>query len=160
MESLLSRTTADAREARRFRAWELHQEGWKQQQIARALGVSQSAVSGWLNRAGNQGVESLRSRPIPGAPKRLSDDQIARLPELLGRGAEAFAFRGDVWTRGRVKEVIRKEFGVAYSLPQVGRLLRQIGWSLQKPLRRARQRDEEKVRAFKEDRWPALKKRR
>jgi len=159
MEALLSRTTPDAREARRLRAWELHQGGWKQQQIANALGVSQSAVSGWLARAESRGVEALRSRPIPGAPKRLPDGRVAQLPELLGRGAEAFGFRGDVWTRGRVKEVIRREFGVAYSLPQVGRLLKKVGWSLQKPVRRARQRNEEKVRAFKEERWPALQKR-
>jgi len=159
MEALLSRSTADAREARRFRAWELHQKGWKQQQIADALGVSQSAVSGWLSRAGERGVEALRSRPIPGAPRRLPDGGVARLPDLLRKGAEAFGFRGGVWTRGRVKEVIRREFGVAYSLPHIGRLLKEIGWSLQKPVRRARQRDEEKVRAFTEERWPALQKR-
>src|SRR4051794_13902261 len=129
METLLSRTTPDACEARRFRAWELHQDGWKQQQIARALGVTQGAVSQWLQRAEAGGVEALHSRPVPGAPRRLSDEQTSRLPELLGRGAEAFGFRGEVWTRGRVKEVIRREFGVAYSQSHVGRLLKAIGWS-------------------------------
>jgi transposase len=160
MEALLSRTTPDAREARRFRAWELHQKGWKQQQIAEALGVTQGAASQWLKRAGAGGVEALRSRPVLGAPRRLSAEQVARLPELLSRGAEAFGFRGEVWTRGRMKEVIRREFGVAYSQCPVGRLLQEIGWSLQKPLRRARQRNEAKVTAYREERWPALNKRR
>lgn len=159
MEALLSRSTPDAREARRFRAWELHQSGWKQRRIADALGVTQGAVSQWLKRAQAGGTDALRSRPVPGAPRRLTTEQLGRLPELLGRGAEAFGFRGEVWTRGRVKEAIRREFGVAYSPSHVGRLLRQIGWSLQKPLRRARQRDEAKVEAFKGERWPALQKR-
>jgi transposase len=120
--------------------------------------VTQGAVSGWLKRAAAEGAEALRSRPIPGAPKQLSVEQRAQLPEVLKRGAEAFGFRGDIRTRSRVKEVIRQEFGVSYSLAHVGRLLKQIGWSLQKPRRRARQRDEAKVTAFKEERWPALKK--
>ena len=118
--------------------------------------MTQGAISQWLQRAHAEGVEALRTRPIPGAPKRLSADQLAQLPELLKRGAEAFGFRGNVWTRGRVKEVIRQEFNVSYSLSHVGRLLKPIGWSLQKPIRRARQRDEAKGTAFKEERWPAL----
>src|SRR5262249_5390432 len=75
------------------------------------------------------------------------------------RGAEAHGFRGAVWTGGRVREVIRVEFGVLYSERQAERLLKEIGWSPQKPLRRARQRDEAKGAAFNEERWPPLKKR-
>jgi transposase len=157
METLLSRTTSNAKEARRFRAWELHQAGWKQTAIADALGVSQGAVSQWLKRAKTDGVEALRSQPIPGAPRRLSSEQLAQLPSRLNRGAEAYGFRGHVWTGGRVREVIRTEFGVLYSERQAERLLKQIGWSPQKPVRRARQRDEAKGASFKEDRWPTLK---
>jgi transposase len=158
MEPLLSRTTPDAKEARRFRAWELHQAGWKQTAIADALGVSQGAVSQWLKRAKAEGTEALRSQPIPGAPRRLSAERLAQLPSLLERGPEAYGFRGAVWTGGRVREVIRVEFGVSYSQRQAERLLKQIGWSPQKPLRRARQRQEAKGTAFREERWPALKK--
>lgn len=158
--TLLSRSTSDAREARRFRAWELHQNGWKQQQIADALGVTQGAVSQWLHRATAEGPEALRAKPVPGAPKRLSAEQLNRLPSLLERGATAFGFRGEVWTGGRVREVIRQEFGVAYSERHVERLLKAVGWTPQKPIRRARQQEEAKVIAFQEERWPALKKRR
>ena len=157
--TLLSQTTSDAKEARRFRAWELHQKGWKQQQIADALGVTQGAVSQWLQQAEIGGTDALRAKPVPGAPKRLSEEQLARLPSLLERGAEAFGFRGDVWTGGRVRALIREEFGVMYSERHAERLLKKIGWTPQKPVRRARQRDEAKVVAFQEERWPALKKR-
>src|SRR5690242_16610891 len=143
MEPLLSRTTSDAKEARRFRAWELRQQGWKQLDIAQALGVTQGAVSQWLKRAKAEGTDALRAKPVPGAPKRLSDEQLSRLPSLLERGAEAFGFRGDVWTGGRVRTVIREEFGVAYSERHAERLLKHIGWTPQKALLPARQRNAE-----------------
>jgi transposase len=145
-------------EARRFRAWELKQQGWKQNAIARALGVTPGAVSQWLKRAREQGVESLRRRVGSGAPSRLSAAQRTRLPELLAQGAEAYGFRGALWTRGRVAEVIQREFGVTYDPAHVGRILRACGWSLQKPARRAKQRDEEAIRAWKEERWPGVEK--
>jgi transposase len=80
------------------------------------------------------------------------------LPELLSAGPEAYGFRGDVWTRTRVGTVIKQEYGVSYSDGHVGRLLRRVGWSLQKPEERADQRDEEAVERWQEETWPALKK--
>ncbi len=109
-----SSQAADWREGRRIRAWERKQEGWKQRDIAQALGVSAGAVSQWLKRGREGGVERLRRRPPPGAPPRLKKDQRARLPELLARGAPAYGFRGDVWTCARVTKVIYREFGVRY----------------------------------------------
>ena len=85
METLLSRTSRDAKEARRFRAWELAQEGWSRTTIARALGVTQGAVSQWLKRAAVEGVEALRARPIRGAPRRLNPEQVAELPTCWSR---------------------------------------------------------------------------
>jgi transposase len=76
-------------EARRLQAWTLHHKGWPQRQIAEALGVSEGAVSQWLKRAREGGPETLDHRPPPGAVCRLSADQLARLPGLLHRGAEA-----------------------------------------------------------------------
>src|SRR5918992_2894671 len=89
-------------EARRFQAWHLKQQGWSQRQIAEALGVSEGAVSQWMTRARNGGAEALRHRPPPGAPSRLTDTQRAHLPTLLQRGPEAYGFRGELWTRGRI----------------------------------------------------------
>jgi transposase len=80
-----------------------------------------------------------------------------KLPELLKRGAEAHGFRGDVWTCERVATVIIREFGVGYHPAHVSRLLKALRHSLQKPQRRANQRDEEAIAHRKEERWPSLK---
>jgi transposase len=125
------------REGRRLRAWELHQKGWKQQAIAEALGVTQGAVSQWLKRVKEGGVEGLRHRPPPGAAPRLSPEQRAQLLELLSQGAEALGFQGDVWTQPRVATLIRDRLGVSYDPSQVGRILKASGWSRQKPVHRA-----------------------
>jgi transposase len=93
-------------EGRRLQAWRLQQQGWSQRQIATALGVSEGAVSQWMTRARDGGPETLRPRPHPGAARRLAPEQLAHLPELLHRGAEAYGFRGQVWTRGRIAAVI------------------------------------------------------
>lgn len=111
MDNLLSKEATDWREGRRLRAFELKQQGWTQQRIAEALGVSKGAVSQWMRRAREGGgAEALKRRPAPGARPRLSEQQRMKLPELLERGAEAHGFRGDVWTCERVARVIRREF--------------------------------------------------
>ncbi len=158
MDTSLSKEATDWREGRRLRAFELKQEGWSQQRIADALDVSKGAVSQWMKRARQGGAQALKRRPAPGASPRLSEHQRARIPELLERGAEAHGFRGEVWTCGRVTEVIRKEFGVSYHPAHVSRLLKALRQSLQKPQRRANQRDEEAIEHWKEKRWPSLKK--
>lgn len=158
MEKTLSSQATDWREGRRLRAFELKERGWKQREIADALGVTEGAVSQWMKRAKEEGVEGLKTKPPPGAPPRLSEQQRARLPELLERGAEAHGFRGEVWTCERVAKVIRGEFGVSYHPAHVSRLVRAEGLSLQKPQRRANQRDEEAIEDWKEKRWPSLKK--
>src|SRR5919106_6335641 len=157
-KTLSSQQATDWREGRRLRAWELKQEGWKQRDIARALGVSKGAVSQWMKRAKQEGMEALKHRPPPGAKARLSEDERAKLPELLTRGAPAHGFGGEVWTCARVAEVIRKEFGVSYPPAHVSRLGRAWGLSLQNPARRADQRDEEAIDDWKHNRWPELKK--
>jgi transposase len=146
------------KEARRLQAWHLKQQGWPQRQIAEALGVSEGAVSQWMARAGDVGPEALRHRPPPGAPRRLSAEQLARLPTLLQRGPTAYGFRGELWTRTRVAVIIRVEFGVSYHPRHVGRLLDMIRWSPQKPAQRARQRDEAAIAQWRDDTWPAIKK--
>lgn len=142
-------------ESRRLQAWHLQQQGWPQRQIAKALGVSAGAVSQWMKRARAGGPETLRHRPHPGAARRLAPEQLARLPELLHRGAEAYGFRGQVWTRGRIAAVIPLEFGVSSHPVHVGRLLKAPRWSPQQPARRARQRDEAAMAHWREQPWPA-----
>lgn len=156
---MTSRKPQDWREARRLRAWELKQAGWKQNKIAEALGVTEGAVSQWINKAKVGGVEALYSRKGGGPKPRLSDEELSKLPSLLRQGPKAYGFRGDVWTRPRVAKVIEREFGVRYTPQHVGNLLRKIGWSRQKPVQRASQRDEAAIEEWREEKWPELKKR-
>jgi transposase len=102
MEKILSSQASNWREGRRLRAFELKEQGWKQKEIAEALGVSEGAVSQWMKLAREQEVEGLRHKPPPGATPRLSEEQRAKVPELLDRGAEAHGFRGELWTCDRV----------------------------------------------------------
>jgi transposase len=148
------------KEGRRRRAWELHQLGWTQQEIATALGCAQSSVSGWIRRAAAEGVDALRHHPPPGPTPLLSPTQLAQIPALLEQGAEAFGWRGAYWTTRRIAQLIGEQFGVYYHLAQVGWLLRQIGWSCQKPITRAAQRDPAALAAWAEDRLPAIQKKR
>jgi transposase len=123
-----------------------------------ALGVSEGAVSQWMKRASDGGAEALRHRSPPGAPSRLTDEQRAHLPTLLQQGPEAYGFRGELWTRGRIAAVIRLTFGISYHLTHIGRLCKAIRWSPQKPARRARQRDEVAIARWQQETWPAIKK--
>jgi transposase len=159
MERNLSSQATNWREYRRFQAWELYQRGWKQKDIAAAMSLTKGSISQWVKRAKEGGVESLRQRKPPGAPPRLTPEQKAQLPGLLAQGAEAFGFRGDIWTQPRVTELIRRQFQVSYHSSQVGRILKECGWSRQKPVRRAVQRDEEAIQRWREERWPQVKKR-
>ncbi len=145
-------------EARRLHAWHLKQQGWPQREIAEALGVSAGAVSQWMKRAREGGPDALRHRPPPGARRRLSPEQRARLPELLQRSPTSYGFRGQLWTRGRIAAVIQLEFGVMYHPRHVGRLCQELRWSPQQPMRRARQRDDAAIARWRQETSPALNK--
>lgn len=123
----------------------------------RSTGGDTGAVSQWLRRGREaRGREALRTRPRPGKQPLLTVEQRGQLPALLTKGAEAHGFIGDIWTTGRVAIVIKRAFGVRYHPAHVSRLLRQLGWTLQKPVLRASQRDEATVTAGRETDWPAL----
>jgi transposase len=143
-------------EVRPLQAWQLTQKGWPQRQIAEALGVSEAAVSQWMQRARARGPDALGHHPHPGASRRLSSQQLARLPALWPRGAAADGCRGQVWPRGRLAAVIQLELGLSSPPVHVGRLLKARRWSPQKPARRARQRDEAAMAHWREPTWPAL----
>ncbi len=139
-----------------MQAWRLKQRGWKQCDIATALSASEGAVSQWLAAARTGGTEALSSHVIPGRPAKLTPEQLCQLPEFLWHGAEAYGFRGDVWTCARVAHVLKEEFGMRYSKSQVSRILRQLNWTPQVPITRALQRDEDAIARWRAEVWPAL----
>jgi transposase len=148
---------ADGLEWRRFRAWNLRQQGWSRRDIAEALGVSPVSVSRWFTRARDGGPDALRSHPNPGPKPKLSAAQKRLIPEFLWHGAEAYGFRGEVWTCARVARVVEEELGVRYHEGHVGRLLHELRWTPQIPIRRAIQRDEDAIRRWRDEVWPGLR---
>lgn len=118
--------------------------------------VSEVSVSHWLTRARRDGIEALRAHPSPGHPSALSADELAMIPEYLWHGPEAYGFTGEVWTCARIAQVIQMEMGVTYDKGHVSRLLQQLRYSPQMPIRRAIQRDEQAIAQWREEVWPRL----
>jgi len=145
-------------EARRKRAFELKQLGWKQYEIAQALGVSSAAVSQWLTTLREHGVAAWRAKPRPRGPIRLAGDQWRLIPELLSHGAEAYGFRGECWTCARVATVIGEEFGVWYHKAHISRLLKRLHWTPPMPIERATQRNEVVIEQWRLQVWSNSKK--
>jgi transposase len=146
----------DWHEWRRLRVLQLKRQGWPQRTIAAALGVREETVSRWLARTRSDGPDALRAHPAPGPASRLSAEQKGLIPEFLWHGPEAYGFRGQVWTRSRIARVIEEEFGVRYHPAHVGRLLEELHWTPQVPIKRAIQRDEDAIRLWREEVWPDL----
>ncbi len=142
-----------------MQAVRLKREGWSQRKIAEALGVSDPAVSHRLAVAGRDGVDALRSHPAAGPVPRLTAEQKRLIPKFLWHGPEAYGFRGQVWTCARIALVLEEEFGVRYHKDHVGRLLKELGWTPQIPIRRAIQRHESAIRHWRAEVWPDLCKR-
>ena len=143
-----------------MQAWSLKQAGWKQKDIATAVGVTEGAVSQWLKRGREQGVAALKSHPSAGPQPRLTRAQREHVRSLLAQGALVQGYHEPVWTSRRVADMIQQTFGVRYHRAHCSRLLRALNQSVQKPVVQASQRDEAAIMRWKDERWPALKKRR
>ena len=146
-------------ERRRRQAIQLLRSGAHLSAVALKLGCSKSSVSRWNDVYRKRGIRGLRPKPIPGRPSRLSPGQKERLARTLLKGALAHGYRTDLWTLQRIAEVIGKRFRVQYHPNHVWRLMQGLGWSSQKPERRALQRNEEEIVRWKRYRWPNIKKR-
>jgi transposase len=149
----------DWREWRRLRAVQLKQRGWYQRDIADALGVSEVSVSHWVTRARDSGLSALLGNRKSGHPPRLTSAQKSLIPEFLWHGPEAYSFRGEVWTCARISRVIEEEFGIRYHKDHVGRLLKELCWTPQVPIKRAIQRDEQAIQYWRKEIWPELQRR-
>ena len=145
-------------ERRRFRAWSLLRQGLSPAAVARQVGVDRRSVRRWNSAVRRQGSAGLRSQPAAGRPPRLSLRARQQLQGALLRGAQAAGFPTDLWTCPRVAQWIQRRFGIRYHPDHVCRLLHALGFSPQKPARRALERDEEAIANWVQQQWPAIKK--
>lgn len=145
-------------ERRRLRALALLEEGLLPSEVARRVGVDRRSVRRWRAAARKHGEAGVRARAAPGRPPKLKEHQKRRLEALLLKGPLATGFDTDLWTCPRVGELIERRFGVSYHVDHIGRLLHDLGWSPQKPARRALERDDKEIRRWVREDWPRVKK--
>lgn len=145
-------------ERRRQRAARLLSCGVKQAEVARRVGVTRTSVARWEKVRVEDGPGALRRPERFGRPWKLDDAQRADLIEILKVGAMAGGFATELWTLPRIGKVVKEHFGVELSQSSVWRMLQQLGWSVQRPGGRARERNEAAIATWKKKRWPALKK--
>jgi transposase len=105
-----------------------------------------------------KGSKALKAKRLLGRPNRLTSKQRQQIETALLRGPAAHGYSTDLWTLPRIATVIEREVGVRYHPGHVWRVLRQLGWSLQRPAKRARERDEDAIQRWRKERWPRLKK--
>lgn len=152
--------SSKALERRRYQAVMLHHQGLPFSAVARKLHVDRRSVVRWNSAYKHHGEEGIAAHPAPGAIPKLSEDQRRQLVEALLLGGRAAGFETDLWTCPRVVQFVRETFGVSYHVDHMGRLLHSLGFSPQKPQRKARERDEERVRTWVKRDWEAIKKKR
>jgi transposase len=144
-------------QARRLRAAELFATGVRQAEVARQLGVSRQSVHLWYKRWRVAGPDALRSQGPTGPAPRLSDSQLRQVEQALLKGAGANGFAGELWTLDRIATVIELLTGVRHHPAWVWALLRhRLGWSVQRPVRRAAERDQAAIDRWVKERWPRI----
>lgn len=142
-----------------MRAAELLEQGFSQAEVARMVGASPESVRRWKRRIEQGGTAALRRRPASGRPPKLTEAQVEQVRAALEQGAQAQGFDSDLWTLERVSRVVEETTGVALARASVWRLLTvRLGWSLQRPERRARERDETAIARWVAHEWPRIKK--
>lgn len=152
------RGSSDLIADRRRKALKLLDTGLSLNAVARQVGCNASSVMRWRDIRRKKGAEVYRVRYSPGRPSRLTAAQLRTLAQCLLKGAMDNGFATDLWTTARIAQFIERRFGVDYHADHVGRLMARLGWSHQKPQRRAIERDEERIARWKRYRWPRIKK--
>jgi transposase len=154
-----SKRDFDELERRRIRAAKLLNRGMRQAEVARQVSVSRESVRRWSNQIARQGAAGLRKAARAGRPPGLGAAELKKLEALLREGPAKAGFPNGLWTLDRIAQLIRQHFQVKYHSGHVWWILRQkLGWSCQRPVGRARERNEAAIRDWKENIWPALKK--
>ena len=150
--------SAEELERRRRRAMALHKEGKTPSEVAEMVGSSESSFFRWRDKA-EKGPEGLASVPHPGKPRRMTPSQERRLEKILLKGAQANGWPTELWTAKRVTVEIRRHFDIQFHPEHVRRIMKKrLGWTSQKPERRARERDEVEIERWKREEFPRIKK--
>ena len=159
--SVVRRRRSDyvSEQRRRVGAAALFQKGQSQAEVARQLGVSRQTTSRWHAVWEAGGKQALAGAGQAGRKCKLSGEKLCRLEAMLLAGAPAHGFETDLWTLKRIALVIRREFCVSYHTGHVWKVLGQLGWSCQRPERKARERNEDAIKRWLRYRWPRIKKR-
>jgi len=146
------------REEIRIRAVKQVESGESPEEIIKALGFHRSCIYEWLAQYREGGEEALRTKPITGCPPKLNGSQLQKLYQIITeKDPLQLKFSFALWTCAMVRELLKEEFGVRLSEVSVGRLLKKVGLSPQRPLRRAYQQDPERVERWKTEEYPAIR---
>jgi transposase len=157
--SLLSQRDKKALEERRLKAAKLFTKGKSQSEVARKFGVTREASRQWYNQWKKYGYKGLISKGKSGPKPRLTPAKLKKVETALLKGPASFGYTTNVWTLKRIGAIIKKVTGVSYGITQVWRILTfSLGWSNQKPEKRATKRDERAILSWKGNTWPSLKK--
>jgi len=145
-------------EQRRFTALSLLKEGLQPWEIAKRIGVDRRSVRRWNAKSRKRGKNALKAIPVPGRPSKLSQEHKKQLKHLLLKGAKHSGYPTDLWTCPRIVQVISKAFRIDYHPDHLGRILHTMGWSPQKPERRAKERNERAIASWIKTNWEDIKK--
>jgi transposase len=150
----------DQLERRRMQAAKLLDRGLSQAEVARRAKVSRESVRRWWNQMLLHGsARGLKKTGRAGRKARMGPAELEALETILRAGPEKAGFPNGLWTLDRIAQVIREEFGIEYHSGHVWWILqKKLGWSCQRPVGRARERNEAAIRDWKQNLWPALKK--
>jgi transposase len=158
VRSSSARRDFEGMESRRRRAARMFERGASQADVARELEVSRQSVSRWYADWRAEGTKALKAAGRAGRMPKLSDEQLRQVDRALRKGPRAHGFATDLWTLDRVAQVIETDTGVRYHPGHVWKLLRdKLGWSRQRPARRAVERDDEAIARWVTTEWPRIK---
>ena len=144
-------------ETRRRHAGQLLLEGREIGEVMDIVGVSESSVKRWKRALREGGMEALKAKPHPGPKPRLNAAQKRKLLKILVVGSRKAGHRNELWTCARVEAVIAKEFQVSYHPCHVWKILRDLGWTSQKPEQQARESDDDAIHRWRKRDWPRIK---
>ena len=143
----------------RIQAIQLLAQGYTKAQVANILQVTEATVYGWQKDYRKGGLAALSTKIASGRKRLLTDAQMLELRRSLRLNPRQLEFDFGLWTRKRVRELIKRIFGIDYSEQNVGRILKMLGFSPQRPVYQALQRDERKRREWMEETFPAIRER-